>query len=309
MAKLRIIWRTLTVTRNPLAILSLKNGRTKKSVTFRNGLTYQLTWPQFRMFRDNYSFLTKYSITQVKNDLFKISDKRSEVSCSFELLPTLFDIMQDFAVHQENGVFHLKNEKLELFGSLAMLACIRELRTGEYDCDCEGKVVLDVGGFEGESAAYFWAKGAKKVIIYEPVRAHMEFIQKNVLLNHVEAEIHPSGIGNQNGTQIIQYNETDPGFGILCRGINRLEIKITDISKVILESGADIAKFDCEGAEECLVSVPAEILQKIDYFIIESHSLEIRRTLLEKFQSAGFNLEKETPKPHQFSVLVFKRTP
>jgi len=24
-----------------------------------------------------------------------------------------------------------------------------ELRTGEYDCDCLGKVVLDVGGFEG----------------------------------------------------------------------------------------------------------------------------------------------------------------
>jgi FkbM family methyltransferase len=139
-----------------------------------------------------------------------------------------------------------------------MLLCIQELRTGEYECDCKDKVVLDVGGFEGESAAYFWIKGAKKIIIYEPVTTHVEFIKENVMLNHIKAEIHQSGIGNQDGTQIIQYNKTDPGFGILSKGPNRIEIKIKDISKVIEESGAEIAKFDCEGSEEYLVDVPAE---------------------------------------------------
>jgi hypothetical protein len=38
----------------------------------------------------------------------------------------MFDLMQDFAIHEEKGVFHLKNDKLELFGSLSMLFCIEE---------------------------------------------------------------------------------------------------------------------------------------------------------------------------------------
>jgi hypothetical protein len=36
------------------------------------------------------------------------------------------------------------------------------------------------------------------------------------------------------------------------------------------------------------------------------HSLKIRKALLEKFLNAGFTLEKEIPKPGEFSVLVFK---
>jgi hypothetical protein len=115
------------------------------------------------------------------------------------------------------------------------------------------------------------------------------------------------GIGNQNGTQIIQYNETDPGFGILSNGTKNIEIKINDVSKVIEQSGAEIGKFDCEGAEISLVRVPAEILRKIPYFIIEVHSFEIRRSILEKFVGSGLTLEKEVPKTSQFSVLIFNR--
>jgi FkbM family methyltransferase len=307
MSKLTTIWRTLTIPQNPLEALSLKRGSSRKLVSFRNGSTYCLNWPQFRVFRDNYQFLIEYAVTQVKDDLFKVDDARSEVVCASGLLPMLFDLMRDFAIHQEKGEFHLNSEKLEFVGSYGMLVCLQELKTGEYECDCRGKVVLDVGGFEGESAVYFWGKGAKKIIVYEPVTAHIESIQKNVALNHIDAEIHLSGIGSQNGIQTINFNETDPGFGILSKGAKSIEIKITDVSKVIEESGAEIGKFDCEGAEISLVSVPAEILRKIAYYIIEAHSREIRNAVLEKFVGSGFTLEKEISKPGQFSVLVFKR--
>jgi len=306
--KLSVVWRTLTVTGNPFVFLTLKRTVARKSVTFRNGLTYSLTWPQFRIFRDSYPFLSKYKVTQVEDDLFKIVDKRSEVSCTSEQLLMMFDFMQDFTLRQEEGGYRLKSEKLELVGSLAMLSCIRELRTGEYEFDYKDKVVLDVGGFEGESAVYFWQKGAKKVIIYEPVPAHVEIIRKNVALNCIQAEIHQSGIGTKDGTQIIEYEKTDPGFGILNRGSKRLEIQISGASRVIQESGANIAKFDCEGGEQSLVDVPLGILRKIAYYIIEVHSPKIRTTVLEKFLDAGFTLEKEMTKPPtQFSVLSFNR--
>ncbi|MCL4429742.1 MAG: FkbM family methyltransferase [Chloroflexi bacterium] len=302
----------MTVTRNPLVLLTLKETlkRTgaRKSVTFRNGQTYSLTWPQFRIFRDNYVYLSKYQIIQVEADQFKIVDKRSEVQSTSEQLPLLLDLMEDFALNQEEGVYHLKSEKLELTGSLAMLACMRELRTGEYEYDYKDKVVLDVGGFEGESAVYFWQRGAKKVIIYEPVPAHVEVIKRNVALNHIQAEIHQSGIGTKDGTQIIEYEKTDPGFGMLNSGSKRLEIQISEVSKVIQESGADIAKFDCEGGEQSLVDVPAQILRKISYYIVEVHSPQISLSVREKFSGAGFILEKETAKPPtRFSVLAFKR--
>jgi predicted RNA methylase len=94
----------------------------------------------------------------------------------------MFDLLQDYGIHEEKGIYHLENEKVEMYGSLAMLDCIRELRTGEYEYDYRNKVVLDVGGFEGESAIYFWLRGAKRVIIYEPVNSHVQFINKNVKL-------------------------------------------------------------------------------------------------------------------------------
>ena len=303
-----MLWRTLTVTDNPLVPLSLKQTGARKSVTFRNGLTFSLTWHQFRILRDHYSLLSKYKIAQVEADLFKIADSRSEITCKSELIPMMFDLMQDFTLRQIDGNYHLKSEKFELIGSLDMLFCVRELRTGEYEYDYEGKVVLDVGGFEGESAAYFWQRGARKIVIYEPVAEHVEALKRNINLNHIEAEIHQSGIGTIDGTQIINYEETDPGFGTLNTGSKQLEIQISQTSKVIEESGADIAKFDCEGGEQSLVDVPAEVLQKIAFYIIEVHSPQIRAAILEKFQHAGFSLTKElTKQPTQFSVLAFKR--
>jgi FkbM family methyltransferase len=246
----------------------------------------------------------------VKDDLFKIKNQGSEAVCNSQFIPIMCDLMREFAINQiEEDSFYVKKEKFQAVGSKAMLICLQELKTGEYECDCQNKVVLDIGGFEGESAVYFWAKKAKKIVIYEPVAAHLKIIEKNIALNNINAEIFQMGIGNKNGTHLIYYNETDPGFGFLSKGTKKMEIKIRDVSEAIEESGATIAKFDCEGAEESLVQVPDEILRKIDYYIIEVHSSKIRRAILDKFQKSGFKIEKETRKPpSKFSVLAFTRT-
>ena len=141
------------------------------------------------------------------------------------------------------------------------------------------KVVLDVGGLEGETAVLFSAMGAKKVIIYEPVVIHHEFIKRNVLLNDIEAELHEEGIGNADGIQTIHYGSPDGSFGTLSKGQNVMQIKIRNVTDVITESQADVAKFDCEGAELSILQVPREILRKIDFYIIEVNSQNIRNAL------------------------------
>jgi len=307
MVKLSVVWRTLTITKNPLVVLSMKRKKNRKSVTFRNGLTFSLTWPQFRVFRDSYSILANYSITQESDDLFRIKGQNSEVVCSSQLTPLVCDLMRDFAVNQiERGTFHVKNGDFQAVGSASMLTCVKELQAGEYECDCQNKVVLDIGGFEGESAAYFWSKKARRIIIYEPVEEHIQWIGKNISLNKIDAEVYQAGIGNKNGTKTIQFDEVDIGFGLLNMGSKSREIKIRDISEVIKESGADVAKFDCEGAEESIIEVPAEILRKINCYLVEVHSEEIREAILRKFHETGFKLEHERCKS-KFSILTFKK--
>jgi len=287
----------------------LKISKTRKPVSFRNHKSqYHLTYPQYRVFRESYPFLSKYKITQLSDDTFRIQDHTNEVTCTSELIPMILDLMKDYSINQENEMFHLKNKNMEVFGSIGMLYCIQEIRRGDYNYDYKDKVVLDVGGFEGESAVYFWSKGAKKVIVYEPVTEHIDIIRKNMALNRIEAEIHNSGVGPKSGTKMIQYSRTDPGFGLFEEGKNKVEIKINDISKVIAKSGADIAKFDCEGAEIHLIDVTEEVLRKVSYYIIEVHSPEIRQKIVEKFEHAGFELENERIFSEQYAMVYLKRT-
>ena len=87
-----------------------------------------------------------------------------------------------------------------------------------------------------------------------------------------------------------------------------MKIKIKDITKIISESGAEVAKIDCEGAEISLVNVPQEILRKIEYAMIEVHSLQIRHALIQKFRNSGFTLEKsEEECKEPVSTVYFKR--
>ena len=308
MTKLGIIWATLSITKNPLAGLALKRSNTRKAIAFKNGCTYRLTWPQFRYLRGSYPVFSKFTLTQLEDDLFKLDSPEGIITCSSALLFLICNLMQNYTVTQEKtNLFRLKNDKVELVGFPDMLVCIQELETGEYEWDYRDKVVLDVGGFEGESAAYFWQKGAKKVIIYEPLAEHVKFIERNVALNHINAEIHQKGIGKTDGRVTIHFDRIDPGFGINSTGSSSVEIEVSDVSKVIAGSSADIAKFDCEGAEEFLVGVPSEILGRIPFYIIEVHSTDIRKSILEKFEDVGFTLKKEIAKHSNFSVLVFQR--
>ncbi len=311
MAKLSLIWRTLIVTHNPFIILSLRRENVRKSVIFRNGMTFRLTMPQYRALRDSYPLIRNWSVTQLEDDLFELDNGRSKVVCAAWLVPLFCEIMAEFVIQQEReNLFHLKNEKLELIGSEGMLFVIQEQGRGEYENDYQGKVVLDIGGFEGESAAYFWLKGAKKVIIYEPVPENVEMIKKNVALNGINAEIHEAGIATGDGTQIIMYDKIHPGLGLKSEGKNSIEIKTKSLSKIIDESHADIAKIDCEGAERSLVTVPSEILQKIPDYMIEVHSLDIRTAVLHKLRDSGFSLVREIPISitSHISVLSLKKS-
>jgi len=257
---------SLKTTRNFCTAISLRNSNEKKKIFFRNGLTMYLTWAEYWRVREVVS--SGYSVERLGDDLFKIA-----------------------------------KGPVTIIGSSDMLRAVVE-SARFYDLDYRGKTVLDVGGFQGESAVIFSAKGAKKVIIYEPVHSHQEIIRKNVEINNIIAEVHEEGIGVVDSVETIQYEAIDLGFSHGSMGSNRTQIKIRNIANVINESNADVAKFNCEGAEESLGVVPIEVLRRIKTYVIMAHTQEISKTLNKKFEEAGFQLIKKNRKQ---SFLCFER--
>ncbi|MDR0493373.1 MAG: FkbM family methyltransferase [Nitrososphaerota archaeon] len=267
--------RTVVIVKNPFAILALRLRKKPVKVTFSNGAVFQITWPQFRSLRDNYELVKKYNLQQISEDIFKIT----------------------------TGSY-------QLVGSRVMMYTIDEMEAGSYGYDYRGKVVLDIGGFEGDSAAFFWSRGAKKIVIYEPMLEHHRFIDENISLNKINAEVHAEGIGSKDGEITVVYDHADNCFGLETRGSqNKMIIKIKDVTKVIAESGADVAKIDCEGAEISLIDVPKDTLRKLEYVMVETHTPQIRRQLIEKFKNSGFVVTQNgnEDKDKEISIISFKR--
>ncbi len=281
--------RTLTVTSKPLDCLPYPG---RKKILFRNGSAMNLTFSQFRDARDNFSFLRKYRIKQVADDLFEADFDGFTMAADLKIVCRVCEFADFFKTKNyqiitinNDDIFTIKGNNLRLEGTFGILEIFRELISGEYEADFKDKIILDIGGFQGESAVYFGALGAKKVIVYEPIREYCRLIEKNISLNNVNAEIHQSGIGSENTILALSV------FGQPNGGKKEI-VKITNITDIISQSNADIAKIDCEGAEICLTTVPNEVLKKISHYIIELHGSQVRKAVTSKFIEAGFTLTK-----------------
>lgn len=285
--------RTLTATKEPHKAILLKLGNSRKQITFRNGSKLRLNWSQFSFIRDNYATLQQYPIKQIEDEMFKASFGNFDLVAPLPMLRYVADLLQKYTIDRiDDNLFKIKSSNFDLIGSSCLLGTVWELEHGEYDYSCPNKVVLDVGSFQGETAVFFALGGAKKVILYEPVKAHHSLIKRNVLINNVNAEIHACGIGDSDGTQIVNYDNADVTFGPFSRGRLKMKIRVKNVANVIAESHADVAKFDCEGAEDSLINVPSEILRKIGYYMFELHGSRTIKEVVAKFKIAGFNLVK-----------------
>lgn len=262
----------VSTTRNfwdALALCVFRGERTM-SITFRNGSTFTLNYQQYRAAR--------------------------------------LVLASGCVLERTDSLFLIKKGGLKVMGPLELMGYVGEPFEEMYGCEYRNKTVLDVGGFIGETAVQFLMWGAKRVVVYEPVQSHHQFIKMNVALNDFESkvEVHEEGIGDHDGFETIHYDSLNTSFGLRNEGANEMTIRVRDVRSVIQESHADIAKFDCEGAEASLIQVPNSILQLIDSYIIEVHSDEVRIGLLAKFNDAGFACVREFRMRH-VSIILFKQ--
>lgn len=157
----------------------------------------------------------------------------------------------------------------------------------QYLCDYIGKVVLDIGGYIGDTARYFLKNGARKVVVYEPINKNVACLNFN--LAQMPVEVIPKGVGSQNGKVTIQSNYPPGhiGFGNL-EGRYSASFEVESFSTLLSKIQADIVKVDCEGNEKYLLEVDPSLLRKIPYWMIEVHSHRLTLQLENLFLRAGF---------------------
>jgi len=211
-------------------------------------------------------------------------------------LPSLIIFDKGWTIQKHKDGFLFKKEDIKLIQpNIGVLG--EDMEKLYHVFDYKNATVLDVGGYFGETAVFSKKWGAKKVIIYEPVKYHLDFIKKNIKLNNVRAIIKEFAVSDKTGKEFWQIKETDlgsAGFGLKRKGTKKIQIK-TKSWKAVLEdairSKVNIVKIDCEGPEKYLVDVEDDILEKIKNWIIEAHSKETAQNLKVKFKRLGFNLK------------------
>ncbi len=179
-----------------------------------------------------------------------------------------------------------------------------------YKFDWQDKNVVDIGGFIGDTALYFLSRGAKKVVVYEPVPKNVKVMSMNLDGKEKQVECHQMALAAENGPVFFssEHPEGSCGFGQACPGNYRTECKGITISKILGDNHPiDVIKVDCEGGEEHLLDMSYGEIRSIPYWIIETHTTDLYKNIIRKFSDNGFALVYDNMLAPTVSLIHFSR--
>jgi len=141
----------------------------------------------------------------------------------------------------------------------------------------DGKVVIDVGAFVGDSAIYFASRGAKKVIAVEPHPDAFREMLDNIKLNNLENVVVPLNVGlaGKPGEICIEKVDIEGTIGTY-HGPGECDVMVPAITLADVVSKYDvnhdaILKMDCEGCEFDVILNNYEYVRIFKELIIEIH--------------------------------------
>ena len=139
----------------------------------------------------------------------------------------------------------------------------------------QNKIVIDIGGFNGDSAIYFTLKGAAKVISLEPFPKNYEIANKNIYKNNFENTVVllNAACAKENG--FIKINSDYVGSDNIAKN-EKLGVEIPTMNLENLVNYYNVIdgclKIDCEGCEyDILLSCPKNILRRFSHIMLEFH--------------------------------------
>jgi FkbM family methyltransferase len=167
----------------------------------------------------------------------------------------------------------------------ADLAPLKELLLEqEYGVSFRGYWILDVGGYRGETALFFCAHGAEKVIVAEPAPDNYALARQNIQQSPYQdrIELLPVGIADKSGMLSLRFDPRHPHapsldhlHGSSREGVPTISVEVWSFQQLVEHSGwpeVDLVKLDCEGAEyPILLNTPPEVLRRVRRWAIEYH--------------------------------------
>lgn len=179
-------------------------------------------------------------------------------------------------------------------GDIASTFVLEDYRSIE----CKGKVVIDIGAGIADSCIYFAARGAKKVIGFEPYPLLYQIGCANITRNSFEDAVILVNAGC--GVDDVIHLDANIGYaGTSLRNIkDGVQVPIFSLSTVTKKfSSSDtlVLKIDCEGCEyDLILKSDDNVLARFDEIMLEYHYGGNK--LAQKLRDAGFNVTKTWPK-------------
>jgi len=193
-------------------------------------------------------------------------------------------------------IFYIPSELMNQF--FFVLSEISGYRV--YSFERKYNVIIDVGGFLGETAWWFITEGyAKRVIVFEPV--YYDLCRGNV---GDVAEVRPQAIYWRK--EVLRFEVKGLG-SCSSPGGERVSDTIT-LSDVLNSLTGNIAvKMDCEGCEEALIHTPCDVLRKAEEYIVEIHPWVSVESVAKYMESCGFSASPRLMYSGGTAIYHFRR--
>jgi FkbM family methyltransferase len=158
--------------------------------------------------------------------------------------------------------------------------------------------VIDVGASFSDTAMYFVAKGARKVIAVEPYERIYRYLLTNIELNSVSDKvlaINRAVWSRRGSIKAFEVGATLTAFStnkeVMVEGVTLSEL----IGEAIKLGGPVLMKMDCEGCEYEAIpeAIESEALYNVRELMVEVHEKDDRKCtdLISLLQEGGFKVK------------------
>lgn len=158
-----------------------------------------------------------------------------------------------------------------------------------------GEVVLDVGAYIGDTAVWFYNRGAREVVAYEPVFHRL--CNENLALNGYPPSCVAKGVWGYDGVLGVKVRGPSTGDEL-----GEHAVEVVGLGSVLSRS-YDAAKFDCEGCEWWLLTLPCEALRRVGVYAVEIHGAPA--PLVDKFETCGYKIVLHRRIAPYVNIFVF----
>jgi FkbM family methyltransferase len=152
-----------------------------------------------------------------------------------------------------------------------------------YVLESSYDVIVDIGGFLGETAWWFITEGyAKRVIVFEPV--YYDLCKSNV---GDVAEVRPQAVHWSKGVLVFKVSG---GRSRIAHSGEEMAETVTLSELLSSLTGRVAVKMDCEGCEESILHTPCDILRRSEEYIVETHPWVSMESIVRYMESCGFSV-------------------